>query len=156
MRSSLSKCKGCGLYETSALTCKIFKTRLDPEEPGCPYFTKEILKCDSCGKTILNAREVLLEEFNGKTLCLCEECNAQALTCAFCSSGTLCDFETNPSTLPKVVQKQVRQGYTIVTTQVRNPDRVKETCAKNCKCWDPETQICRKEQHWCNNYDRQH
>lgn len=156
MRSSLSRCRLCSLYELGNQTCKIFKTAINPEEPGCPYFTKELTKCDSCGKAILNAREVFLEEFNGKTLSLCEECNAQALSCAFCSSGTLCDFETNPSPTPKAVQKQVRQGYTIMTTTVKNPTRIAETCEKNCKCWDADQKICRKEQHYCVNYERQH
>lgn len=158
MRSPLSKCKNCGLYESSTLTCKIFKTNINPEEPGCPYFAKNKIICDYCGKIIVKPRDALIEQFNDISISLCDKCNTQINSCSFCSFGTTCDFNTNPINLPKVVQKQVRQGYTIMTTQIKNPAREAETCAKNCKCWDPINQTCNKEGEvkWCESYCRKH
>lgn len=158
MRSQLSKCRLCAYYQLGNQLCRIFNETFSPEEPGCPHYSKIEYKCNSCGKPIVDTKSMFCEVFNDQTFILCDACNSQVNSCAFCSEAGNCDFNTNPINLPKVVQQQVRQGYTIMTTQIKNPARVAETCAKNCKCWDPINQTCNKEGEvkWCESYDRKH
>lgn len=82
---------------------------------------------------------------------MCGNCFSMAGTCGLCENGTLCDFETNPSPLPKQVQKVIRQGNAIIQTVVKNPERIRETCLKNCPCCDPNFG-CFKENGTCGIY----
>lgn len=69
-----------------------------------------------------------------------------------CEFAKTCDFETNPSTMPKIVQKVIQQGNMQMATQVRNPEREKITCAAGCKCYN-ETYGCSRQDNLCINYD---
>ena len=60
------------------------------------------------------------------------------------SAPAFCSFENDPSPLPKIVQKQVRQGNMTAITQVRNPERIEITCKKDCPCYDPEFECLRQ------------
>ena len=83
---------------------------------------------------------------------LCEDCLNATGTCQMCEFSKTCDFETNPSTLPKVVQKVVQRGNMQMATQVRNPEREKITCAAGCKCYN-EKYGCSRQDNLCINYD---
>ena len=111
-------------------------------------------RCDACGQTSLREYILLYRDCPSENppQILCNSCYARYGTCAFCESANYCDFEQNPIAIPPVVMKTVQQGYMTMQTQVRNPDRIAETCAKNCKCWDHEHGYCRREDSWCNNY----
>lgn len=61
-----------------------------------------------------------------------------------------CEFETNPSTIPKVVQQRIQQGPMTSIVQVKNPTRVEMFC-KNCKCFDEEFG-CLKENSCCGDW----
>ena len=83
----------------------------------------------------------------------CKECVAAFSTCETCKHATECDFETNPSSLPKVVQKQIRQGNMMTVTQIKNPDRIEITCKNGCLCYDTENG-CRKQFNLkCDKYE---
>jgi hypothetical protein len=101
--------------------------------------------CDYCGKY---PGEIV--DSNGDVF-LCRNCFSQAGTCYLCVNGALCEFETNPSPLPKQVQKTVRQGNMMVQTVIRNPDRTAITCLSNCPCFDSNFG-CLKENGTCNKY----
>ena len=83
---------------------------------------------------------------------VCDDCLNRLGTCAVCEYQNTCDFETNPSTLPKIVQKVIRQGNAQMMTQVRNPEREKITCAAGCKCYD-KTYGCSRQDGLCVNYE---
>jgi hypothetical protein len=80
---------------------------------------------------------------------LCESCAEQLTSCHFCKNGNECDFETNPSTLPKMVQKRIQQGPMISVTTVKNPSRVDITCKAGCPCYDPDFE-CMKQFNFCD------
>ena len=102
------------------------------------------IPCDYCGRP---ASTVVDTEDN----CSCVNCYKQFYTCAMCENASKCEFETNPSPLPKVVQQTVRQGPMIMTTQVKNPERIREFC-HICQCWNTSEQFCGREDNWCPNY----
>ena len=82
---------------------------------------------------------------------ICEDCLNATGTCRMCEFAKTCDFETNPSPLPKVVQKVIQQGNMQMATQVRNPERKKSTCEAGCKCYDEEYG-CSRQNSLCINY----
>ena len=63
---------------------------------------------------------------------------ALARTCVTCYNGKLCDFENNPSPLPKQVQQTQRMGNAVMTQVVKNPERINITCKNGCACWSDE------------------
>jgi hypothetical protein len=83
---------------------------------------------------------------------LCPSCADQLNSCGFCKNGGKCDFETNPSSLPKFVQKQIRQGNMISVTTVKNPERIRQTCQNGCPCYDSEFE-CMREFYYCERID---
>jgi hypothetical protein len=81
---------------------------------------------------------------------LCAKCNEAYGTCSACADSNTCDFETNPSPLPKVVVQVMRQGPVTSQTQIKNPERIAITCAVNCACY--HNGICCKEFGTCANW----
>ena len=69
-----------------------------------------------------------------------------------CKEAHICDFETNSSSLPKQVQQTSRQGNMVMQTVVKNPERIRITCEKGCKCWSDEFG-CLKQNGICSNYE---
>lgn len=110
--------------------------------------------CAACGQLCLNDFILLYSDCPSENppKILCPHCYSLTNTCSFCKSSQYCDFEQNPIAIPPVVMKTVRQGMMTMQTQVRNPDRIAETCMKNCGCWDHEYGYCRREDNWCSNY----
>lgn len=111
--------------------------------------------CAACGQSrLIDYTLVYLECPSEKPpIILCQSCYSRINTCAFCKSSNYCDFEQNPIQIPPIVMKTIRQGPMTMQTQIRNPDRVAETCEKGCKCWDWEEKRCLRENNWCSNQD---
>lgn len=102
------------------------------------------IPCDYCGNP---ASTVVDSEGN----CSCVNCYQQFYTCRMCTNAYNCEFETNPSDIPKVIQQTSRQGPAIITQTVKNPARIREFCHP-CKCWDTSDGICLREDNWCKSY----
>ena len=118
----------------------------------CPYWIDEIVTCAVCGQIIPKKNYCLTHFKDGTWKPTCDNCLKLSGTCGGCSKSSTCDFETNPSPIPKAVQKQIRQGNQILVTTVKNPSRIEMTCKKNCDCWDEENQQCSKEYGCCSKY----
>lgn len=105
----------------------------------------ENILCDFCGQpaTIIDAETFTL---------FCDRCFSVTKTCGACIKSIQCDFETNPSPLPKQVQKTIRQGNMVMQTVVKNPDRVAITCKNGCPCFH-EDFGCLRENGTCGNYE---
>lgn len=141
-------CANCSIL-TKDNVCRLFKTQIQyPYGERCPNFTKELVECENCGNSVV-LPQILTE--NEQTLLLCDNCVKLSGTCNLCTERTQCDFETNPLSLPKVIIKQIRQGNQMLQVQIKNPERIRETCEKNCKCFDKEFG-CGKENGCCGNY----
>ena len=102
------------------------------------------MDCKYCGQEHV---AIINEDGSG----MCRKCFSLAGTCHLCENGTLCDFETSPLNLPKQEQKTIRQGNMVVQTVVKNEARIRETCLKNCPCYDPDFG-CFKENGTCGKY----
>lgn len=114
------------------------------------------LICSLCGRpclkdAIISAKEVEGPDSNPAYYIICPNCFTQVNTCNLCTYRGECDFETNPSPLPKQIQQTIRQGQMVMQTIVKNPDRIRETCQKSCKCWSDEFG-CLKQNGTCGNY----
>lgn len=111
------------------------------------------MRCETCGG--ITERQVLCPDSN-KWHVLCPNCASQVNSCAFCKQGGLCDFETNPSKLPKAIQKQECQGSFFAVTTVKNPERIAITCKNGCKCYNEELEECMKEFNYCEKINHRY
>lgn len=93
--------------------------------------------CKICGKP-LRGSDLVYFDWILDGICVCREHVAYVGRCHTCAKIRNCDFETNPSPLPKVIQSttQTPQGM-IISQTVKNPERIKLTC-HNCSCWTGE------------------
>lgn len=123
----------------------------DDRNQVCPYHATELPKCDICGDITPN--NVLTQKSDKSWIRICKKCESLSGTCGGCSKSSTCDFETNPSPIPKAVEKRIQQGNQIMVMTVKNDKRINETCAKNCECFDHETRICCREYNCCKNYN---
>ena len=145
-------CNTCGLLDPMQRVCQLFRIQVDPAADYCPKHVKreDIITCEICGNITTNP---MIDIYDSITTIMCKQCQVRANTCDMCIFGNECSFETDPSPLPKIVQKQIRQGPTITVSQVMNPERIEITCKKNCRCFSLE-EGCGKQNslHWCKNY----
>ena len=107
------------------------------------------IQCETCGRP--TEQQVLAPDGNLWHI-LCPNCADQLNSCGFCKNAGKCDFETNPSSLPKYIQKQIRQGPIISVMTVKNPERIRQTCQNGCPCYDSEFE-CMREFYYCERID---
>ena len=145
-------CLTCGYRTLNPQKCPLIGYEYaDAANNICPYWVVEAPKCDLCGQVDPNSVLTQFSDTSWKRLC--GKCMSSFGTCRGCVKSQGCDFETNPSPLPKAVQKRIQQGNQIIVTTVKNEERVKETCAKNCQCFCQETRTCLREYECCKNYE---
>jgi hypothetical protein len=122
---------------------------VNPNTDFCSKHTTELMTCEVCGGGMPRANAII-EVRNEKSIrILCERCSSAMDTCQMCKHGSQCFFETDPSPLPKVVEKVFRQGPMTTVTQIRNPERIEYCCKeKKCPCYDPENE-CLKQFNTC-------
>ena len=146
-------CLTCGYRTLNPQQCPLIGYQYtEDRNVSCPYWVAELVTCAICGNIIPKKNYCLTHFKDGSWQPTCDNCLKLSGTCGGCSKSSTCDFETNPSPLPKAVQKQIRQGNQILVTTVKNPSRIEATCKKNCDCWDEENQQCSKEYGCCSKY----
>lgn len=114
----------------------------------------EDLTCMYCGNPCPNDAILSANPTKGAEpawLVMCQRCFSFTKTCALCVEGRSCLFETSDSPLPKQVQQTIRQGNAVIQTIVKNPERIRETCQKSCKCWSDDFG-CLKQNGTCGQY----
>lgn len=139
-------CKECAYFDD--MRCKISGQPAISHNIACASFSSKRYECDICHRQIHHT-EVIYDSKSNKIVC--SDCCNRLSTCDNCHNGNICLFETDPSPLPKQVQKQYRQGNMIGQTIIKNPDRILITCKKGCPCWDAETESCNKQLRYCAN-----
>ena len=107
------------------------------------------IQCETCRRP--TEQQVLCPDGDNWHI-LCPNCASQLNTCSFCKKVNVCTFETDPSPLPKMVQKQIRQGPMISVTTEMNPERIRQTCEKGCDCFDANFG-CMRQFHYCERID---
>ena len=139
-------CKECAYFDD--MRCKISGQPAISHNIACASFSSKRYECEICHRQIHHT-EVIYDSKSNKIVC--SDCCNRLSTCNNCHNGNICLFETDPSPLPKQIQKQTRQGNMIGQTIVKNPDRILITCKKGCPCWDAETESCNKQLRYCAN-----
>lgn len=139
-------CKECAYFDD--MRCKISGQPAISHNVACASFSSQRYECDICHRQIHHT-EVIYDSKSNKIIC--SDCGNRLSTCDNCHNGNICLFETDPSPLPKQIQKQIRQGNMIGQTIIKNPDRILITCKKGCPCWNTETESCNKQLRYCAN-----
>lgn len=145
----MKTCGNCALKQHQGGICPVFNTERAPTDTACPHHTSVLQFCEICGQIVL-PNNIVYDMTNG-THIHCLDCQMKTNTCATCSKENTCSFQTDPSPIPQLITKQIRQGNMITVTQVPNPERIAITCQKNCSCYDPENG-CNKQLGLCNNW----
>ena len=147
-------CFTCGYRTLNPQQCPLIGySYAEDHNRVCPFWTDELNYCAICGTIIPGPHYILTQFSDGNYKPICENCLKRSGTCGGCSKNATCDFETNPSPIPKAVEKRIPQGNQIMIITVKNDARVAETCAKNCDCLDHESQTCNRENETCGNYE---
>ena len=136
-------CKTCALCNLGALQCQLFGHQIQPTEDYCSKHVVNISQCELCGSPITSELSSIVVT-GEKTYYVCNRCASLFGTCKLCKHGHTCAFETDPSSLPKMVEKRVQKGNMIAVTQIKNPERIEATCKIKCPCYDPENE-CLKQ-----------
>lgn len=142
-------CGECALRAQNGVQCMLDGRAISAED-FCSKFQKELHKCSICGRPI--GTTPILEVVNDSVYETCPVCQKMFGTCQTCDRAATCDFETNPSPLPKTIQQKVQRGPMIAVTEIRNPERIRITCEKNCKCYDPSFGCLRQMAQTCKNF----
>lgn len=147
--------KSCGQCAWPGLNkgiCPFFQEPRGGDMEACPRFATEIRYCEICGRPILRTQDsVLIEDSRGEYRTICNQCGVALKTCAGCQNGRSCAFENDPRP-DKIILKTIRQGNAILQKQVRNPEIIRDTCAKGCKCFSEEFG-CLREINCCGNHN---
>lgn len=145
-------CNTCALANKKLLKCKTFGHDINPNTDFCSKHADSIPVCDICGREMLPEHQILeiLDDDNVRVIC--PSCNEMFGSCAMCLNNKGCAYDDDPSPIPKLIQKQVRQGPMITVTQEINPERVVITCKKGCSCFDPENG-CLRQFNTCGGYE---
>ncbi len=144
-------CGECALMKHNDGVCPVFNQTFDANEPGCPRFSTDLITCELCGQMALPLSINIDMTDEAHMHFICDGCRKQCGHCPTCINAQNCAFETDPSTLPKVIQQQTRQGNMISVTQVKNPARIDITCKKGCPCFSEEFG-CLRQFNSCGNY----
>lgn len=150
MQMALTKtCGECALRQNGI--CPIFQEAVEAAQSACVKYTDELFTCELCGGIILRGDRLFDVTIPNEIHTVCRNCKKHFGHCASCKCGNECRFETDPSDLPKLTQKEFRQGNMIQIVTVKNPSRVDLTCKNGCPCFDPDFG-CLKENNTCGNY----
>lgn len=145
-------CKTCGLADLKQQRCKLSKLPIDPLVDYCSRHDENITYCETCHQQILKENTYWVHDIDMNWHCHCIDCIKRLSSCAFCKKARTCAFESDPSPIPKMIQKQVRQGNQIFLTEVVNPARTDITCKNGCDCYDAE-KGCLRENNYCERID---
>ena len=146
-------CFNCGYHQLDTTKCPLIAyTYKNGAVPVCPYWVGELNKCGVCGQVIAGQTLRFFEATDGTFKLLCDNCKNALGTCRTCTKSTTCDFETNPSPIPKAVIKSIQQGSMITQIQIKNPSRIDISCRVNCECFSEEFG-CLRENGTCGKYE---
>lgn len=117
----------------------------------------EVFTCPLCGNMIVQPIiHYRNEKCDTNPLYLCPQCAQTSGTCNFCMYKNTCRFETDSNIkeekyINRVIKNQ--QGQPVMNQQIKNPERMKKTCADGCNCYHDE-QCCKTQEmnYWCKNF----
>lgn len=128
--NEMKSCATCIYSVRASSQCAKLQINVDLQRDTCPFYSNVPKICSICHRTFA---DLFIDSKDNAYLCA--ECLKMISSCELCINGGTCSFESDPSPLLKVVMRNVRQGNMTIQTQVRNPERVKITCANGCPCY---------------------
>ena len=128
-------CATCALRVNEGQNCGLTGIPVTDAD-FCSKHQKELELCEICGGPIVGKPVIVPDD--DKFHLVCGKCSKDLTGCTTCDQRHYCDFETNPSPIPKTVRRVFQKGPMQTVTEVINPERIRETCEKNCRCFDPE------------------
>lgn len=149
---TLKQCSNCGFRTLNPQQCPVIGYDYADPASSCPHHVYELVHCSFCDAIIPKPHYTLIHSVDNSWKPICDNCFKLSGHCGGCSKSTTCDFETNPSTIPKAVQKTFQQGPQTITTMVKNPTRIDITCRVNCQCFSEEFG-CLRENNTCGKYE---
>lgn len=144
-------CGQCALMQQNGGACPLFNQAMPADEPGCPAFASELFTCELCGQQYPTRNRIIDVSDEENLHFFCTSCRQHCNHCPTCANAKNCSFETDPSSLPKTIQQQIRQGNMVQIMTVKNPSRVEITCKKGCPCFSEEFG-CLRQNNSCGNY----
>lgn len=128
-------CNTCGFKDEQRSLCLVYNRQIDLDKDFCSLHQEEPTKCDICGNLMLKDGAIIDITEENNSLIYCGKCHQLMRTCQLCCNYEKCEFETNPSPIPKVVVKTIQQGNMTVQIEVKNEERIKLLCVE-CPCYD--------------------
>lgn len=138
-------CRTCRILDPMQQKCQLSGQSVNPNADYCTKHQEEVAQCEKCGQGTLTP---FYTRDGNQWHTFCARCVELLNTCHFCEHASKCAFEQDPSPLPKMVQKQIRQGNMVQITTVKNPDRIRQTCENGCPCFSQEND-CMREYNGC-------
>jgi hypothetical protein len=129
---SIKYCRTCSLKDPNQLVCRLTGIPIDLDKDFCSKHATELTTCQICRSVMVEPGFII--DTGDKILHYCSRCHQLLNTCQLCSKAGVCEFETNPDPMPKVVMQTVRQGNMVMQTQAKNEERIKKFC-HSCHCW---------------------
>ena len=142
-------CGGCALFKHFKGVCPYLKAQVNPQQSACANYSNRVEVCAVCGHPTV--APILDLTVGGQPHWICDDCQKASSACSTCKYGQQCAFETDPSPIPKTIQKRFQQGNMITVTQIMNPERIEKTCKNGCTCFDPEYG-CFKQNGCCGKH----
>lgn len=148
------KCGKCGLRVRTpdGMFCYRTSKKVNPDKDFCSHFQEELIICEICGHPIVKDQVIFDSDDNETFHTICPNCVTLMGTCSICDKATTCDFKTNPVPIPFTVQKKIQRGPMTAVTEILNPERIRETCQKNCECFSEEFGCLRQTCQTCNKF----
>ena len=140
-------CDTCAFAGLNQPAFCALKNKIVKATDYCSEHRNSVTTCDICGNIILASGIIDSNHI------ICSQCFSVIHTCAVCKHVDSCAYQTDPSPLPKTIPQQVRQGNIIAVTQVINPERVRITCQKGCKCYSKENDCLKQNNSFCGNHE---
>lgn len=144
-------CGDCALWQHNGGTCPYFNEAFPATTLCCPKITSSVTSCDICGMLTIPRASFMDMTDPDHPHTVCANCQQHFGKCPTCQHSQTCSFETDPSSLPKMVQKQTRQGNMVQIMTVPNPERIRQTCQKGCPCFSEEFG-CLRQNNSCGNH----
>ena len=144
LKGTCSSCRLAGLKAPQV--CGLSGRRITADG-YCDGHRRSVSVCSICGNIILS--NGIIDDNH----LICWNCFSNLNSCGVCKNVNICTFETDPSPLPRAIQKQIRQGNMTAVTQVMNPERVRITCEKGCKCFSKEKGCLKQNNAACSNQE---
>lgn len=146
-------CGDCAYWRLGNGVCVLENEQISATETACRKFRKDIEPCDLCHR--YSKIPLLRDITDEQIISVCDDCFSKYNTCITCKEAVHCEFETNSSSTPKFVKKEIRQGNFYQVTTVKNPVRIAELCKDKCPCFDPE-KGCLRESNTCEKWEIRH